>query len=323
MVAAFAAATFAFVCIQLAPGDPGTALGENVPASVRARYRDIYGYDAPLAAQYSRWLRAAVTGDLGWSSSQQRPALEVVRDALPNSLLIVLPGLAIGFVIGSLVGTWQGIRAGSRRDRLMSVVVFVLYALPEFFIALALLLLFSVMWPVLPSGGIVSDLHEYLPPGARVLDRIKHLVLPCSVIGIFAAAAFMRFQRQSMRDSLEQPFVRTAFAAGLPVRRVYLGAWRASLLPVLSMLGVLLPFTILGVVFVEQVFAWPGMGLTLFNAINARDYDVVAACVIVQGLVIVVSSVLVDVLRDLADPRLAAAEADTAPGVIASQAGRG
>ncbi len=305
MVAAFAAATFAFVCIQLAPGDPATALGEGVPEVVRERARAVYGYDAPLPVQYGRWVRAILGGDFGYSTSQHRPALDVVLDAIPNSLAIVLPGLLLALVAGSAVGTWQGIRAGSRPDRLLSLIVFVLYALPEFFIALALLMLFSVVWPLFPSGGVVSDMHAYLSPTAKIVDRVRHLVLPCLVVALFGAVTLVRFQRQSMRDTIELPFVRTAFANGLPPRRVYLGAWRASLLPVLTMLGVLLPFAVLGLVFVERIFAWPGLGLALFNAINARDYDVVAACVVAQGLITGASTVLVDLLREAVDPRLA------------------
>jgi len=305
VVAAFAAATFAFVCIQLAPGDPATALGEGVPEVVRERARAVYGYDAPLPVQYGRWVRAILGGDFGYSTSQHRPALDVVLDAIPNSLAIVLPGLLLALVAGSAVGTWQGIRAGSRPDRLLSLIVFVLYALPEFFIALALLMLFSVVWPLFPSGGVVSDMHAYLSPTAKIVDRVRHLVLPCLVVALFGAVTLVRFQRQSMRDTIELPFVRTAFANGLPLRRVYLGAWRASLLPVLTMLGVLLPFAVLGLVFVERIFAWPGLGLALFNAINARDYDVVAACVVAQGLITGASTVVVDLLREAVDPRLA------------------
>jgi peptide/nickel transport system permease protein len=311
VVAAFAAATFAFVCLQLAPGDPATALGEGVPEIVRERARAMYGYNDPVLLQYGRWLSAVVSGDFGYSTSQRRPALDVVLDAIPNSLAIVLPGLLLAFVIGSAVGTWQGIRAGSRRDQLLSALVFLLYALPEFVVALALLVLFSVVWPLFPSGGVVDDMHAYLSPTAKVADRLRHLVLPCLVVALFGAVTLMRFQRQSMRDSIEQPFVRTALANGLPLRRVYLGAWRASLLPVLTMLSVLLPFAVLGLVFVEQVFAWPGLGLALFNAINARDYNVVAACVVAQGLITGASTVVVDLLREAADPRLTEATIDT------------
>jgi peptide/nickel transport system permease protein len=304
VVAALAAAAFAFVCIQLAPGDPATALGEGVPEAVRERARAVYGYGDPLLVQFGRWVQAVLRGDFGYSTGQHRAALDVVADAIPNSLAIVLPGLLLALVAGSAIGTWQGVYAGSRRDRALSLVAFVLYALPEFFIALTLLTLFSVVWPLFPSGGVVSDMHVYLSPAAKVADRLRHLVLPSLAVALFGTVTVVRVQRQSMWDAMAQPFVRTALATGLPLHRVYLGAWRASLLPVLTMFGVLLPFAMLGLVFVEQIFAWPGLGLTLFNAINARDYNVVAACIVVQGVLIAVSTVIVDLLREAADPRL-------------------
>jgi peptide/nickel transport system permease protein len=262
--------------------------------------------------QYARWVFAVVRGDLGWSISQQRPALAVVLDALPNSLMLVLPGVLLAVLVGSALGAWQGIHARSMGDRISNTFVFVLYALPEFWIALCLLLLFSVMWPLFPSGGLVRDTYVYMNGADQILDRLWHLALPCLVIALFDAAALARYQRESMRDTLEQPFVRTARAAGLPWTRVYTQAWRASLLPVLTVLGMLVPLNIMGVVFVEQVFSWPGMGLTLFNAITARDYDVVAACVIVGGVVIAIAGIVVDVLREVADPRLRMRDASSA-----------
>jgi peptide/nickel transport system permease protein len=126
------------------------------------------------------------------------------------------------------------------------------------------------------------------------------------VVALIDAATLTRIQRQSMRDVLHEPFVRTAFAAGLPTRRVYRQAWRASLPPVLTVFGILVPINMLGVVFVEQVFSWPGLGLTMLNAINARDYHVVAGCVLVQGLVIALTTTAIDLLRGVADPRVAA-----------------
>ncbi|MCA2991585.1 ABC transporter permease [Gemmatimonas sp.] len=321
-MATFAAATFAFVCLQLAPGDPLTALGEGVPVAVRAELREIYGYDAPLGVQYLRWLAALVQGDLGWSTLQQRPARDVVLDALPNSLMLVGPGLLLALLAASVVGVWQGIHAQRPLDRVLTIVVFVLYGLPEFTVALFLLLLFSVIWPVLPSGGLVSDLHAYLPAGERLLDRLRHLILPTFVVALIDAATLTRIQRQSMRDVLHEPFVRTAFAAGLSRRRVYRQAWRASVPPVLTVFGILVPINLLGVVFVEQVFSWPGLGLTLLNAINARDYHVVAGCVLVQGLVIALTTTAVDLLRGVADPRVATAArppaADVRPGAATS-----
>jgi peptide/nickel transport system permease protein len=305
----FTAATFAFICIQLAPGDPATALGEGVPVEVRARVRAIYGYDTPVITQYLRWLGATLQGDLGWSTSQQRPAADVIASALPNSLLLILPAFGLALVVGLALGAWQGVHARSARDRVTSLLLVVLYSIPEFWIALALLLLFSVFLGVLPSGVMTSDLHAYLPPAQQWLDRLRHLLLPMLSVTLFDVAALARFQRNSMQDALGQPFVRTARASGLSPWRVHVSAWKASLLPVISLSGILLPANLAGVVFIEQIFSWPGMGYALLSAINKRDYAVVAACVIVGSAVMTACALLAETLRDIADPRLRSATA--------------
>ena len=275
-----------------------------MPAAVRDRQRAIFGYDDPWWEQYVRWFDALRQGDLGWSISQRRPALDVVLDALPNSLALVLPGFLLAMALGMALGVWQGLRARRLGDRLTGMLMFVLYSLPEFWLSLLLLFAFSVAWPVLPSGGIVSDVHDYLPPLEQLTDRLRHLVLPTMVVALFDVATIARFQRNSMIDVLGQPHVRTAMASGLPPRRVVLRAWRASLLPVLTMSGILLPANLLGGVFIEQVFAWPGLGYTLLGAVLGRDYQLVAACVIAGSAIIALSTALADLLRDAADPRL-------------------
>lgn len=279
-------------------------MGEGVPLAVRERQREIFGYDDPWFVQYLRWLQALLHGDIGWSISQKRPALDVVLDALPNSLMLVLPGFLLAMALGMMLGVWQGLRARRTSDRLTGMLLFVLYSLPEFWLALLLLTAFSVTWPLLPSGGIVSDVHAYLPPLQQLTDRLRHLVLPTLVVALFDFATIARFQRNSFIDVLSQPHVRTALAGGLPRTRVIVRAWRASLLPVLTIGGILLPANVLGAVFIEQIFAWPGLGFTLLGAVLGRDYALVAACVIAGSVVIAISTALADLLREAADPRL-------------------
>jgi peptide/nickel transport system permease protein len=275
-----------------------------VPADVRARLRAIYGYDDPIITQYLRWLGATLRGDLGWSVAQQRPVTAVLADALPNSLALVLPAFACALLAGVTLGAWQGVHAGSRRDRALTRVLLVLYSLPDFTIALALLLLFTSVWPLLPSGGMTSDVHAYLPPGAQWTDRLRHLILPMASVVLCDLAALARFQRNSMLEMLGQPFVQTAQAIGLPRWRVLAWAWRASLLPVITLSGFLLPLNLAGVVFIEQIFAWPGIGHVLVSSIGKRDYAVVVACVMVGAIAVAIGTAVAETLRELADPRL-------------------
>lgn len=300
----FAAATFAFVCLQLAPGDPITALGEGVPAEIREQRRAVYGLNDPVLVQYGRWLIATVQGDLGWSIAQQRPVAAVLADALPNSLLLVVPAFTLAVLLGLALGAWQGVHARQRRDRITSMLLLVMYSIPEFWMALALLMLFAVFLAWLPVSGMTSDLFAYLTPAQQFKDRLLHLVLPVTSVLLFDLAALARFQRLSMMDTLEQPFVRTATANGIPGRRVHWLAWRASLLPIITLSGFLLPANLAGVVFIEQTFAWPGMGYVMLGAISKHDYDLVAGCVLVGSAMMAAGTFAAECLREWADPRL-------------------
>jgi len=303
------AATLAFFCLHLAPGDPAAALGDAVPPDVRARMRALYGFEEPLLTQYGRWLGALLQGDLGWSTQQRRPVSAVLMDALPNTLMLILPAFVLSAGIGMAIGAWQGAHARSRRDRITSTMLLVIYSVPEFWLAMALMLLFARTWHLLPATGVTSELYPYLSTSAQLVDRLKHLVLPVTSVALIGVATFARYQRSSMRDTVDLPFVRTASASGLPRARVLRGAWRASLLPVITLAGVLLPSYLAGVIFVEQIFSWPGLGYVLLRAIAARDYAVVASCVVLGSTLTALGAWFAEWLRERADPRLRASAA--------------
>ncbi|MDQ8159803.1 MAG: ABC transporter permease [Gemmatimonadota bacterium] len=300
----FAAASLAFVLVHLAPGDAGTALGEGVSPEMRAAVRAQYGLNDSLATQYGRWMLALLRGEFGWSPNQRRPVAAIIAEALPRSLLLMGAALAISVALGSAIGAWQGARVGSRRDRVSAVVLLVLYSLPEFWLALALMTVFAHQLGWLPATGITGDLYAYQSSGAQLADRLRHLVLPLTALSLVGIAVFARYQRIAMQESMTQPFVQTARAKGLTETAVRRQAWRTALLPVITVAGLLLPALVTGAVFVERVFAWPGMGFTLIRAIEARDVAVVSACVIVGSAATALGAALADILRDLADPRL-------------------
>jgi peptide/nickel transport system permease protein len=299
------AATLAFVLLHLAPGDPFSSLGgEGITPELRDRWRALYGIDRPIWAQYVDWLGRAARGDLGRSITQHRPVVAILGDALPNTLLLM--GLAFGasLLAGTALGAWQGARAGSRADRLLGTLSLVVYSLPEFWLALALMLLFVHWLHWLPATGMTDPMHAYLSPAERLLDRLRHLVLPWLSLTLVGTAVFARFQRAAMREVIGEPFVRTARAKGLSERAVRRQAWRAALLPVITLAGLLFPALLAGAVFVERVFSWPGMGMTLVRAITEHDYEVVAAIVVIGSAMTAAGSLLADVVRELADPRL-------------------
>ncbi len=298
------AATLAFVFLHLAPGDPASALGEHVPPDVRERMRALYGLDQPLLRQYLEWLRALLSGDLGWSIQQQRPVSQVLAEALPNTLILILPAFALSVAGGICLGTWQAVHARSRRDRITSATLLVIYSVPEFWLAMILMLFFSRTWHLLPATGATSELHAYLTTAGRIADRLRHLVLPVTSVSLIGIATFARYQRNSMRDAVGLPFVLAAEARGLSRLRVILAAWRASVLPIITLGGILLPSYLAGVIFVEQIFSWPGLGRVLLTAISSRDYAVVAASVVLGSTLTALGTWGAEWLRELADPRL-------------------
>ena len=298
------AATLAFVLLQLAPGDPATALGEGIAPELRATIRAQYGLDDSLATQYGRWLWSLVRGDLGWSRDQHRPIAAVLADALPRSLFLMGCALIVSVVGGMLIGAWQGARAGSRRDRTTSTALLVLYSLPEFWLALVLLVVFAHQLGWLPATGITDEMYRYMSTRQQFVDRVRHLVLPLTSLSLVGVAVFARYQREAMQESMTQAFVRTARAKGLTESAVRRQAWRSALLPVITLTGLMLPALITGAVFVERVFAWPGMGFAMIRAIEARDYPVVSAGVILGSAVTALGAALADIAREIADPRL-------------------
>lgn len=300
----FSAATLAFVLLQLAPGDGATALGESVSPALRAAIRAQRGLDDSLATQYGRWLWSLLRGDLGYSHDQHRPVAAVLGDALPRSLFLMGCALSVSLVGGMLIGAWQGARAGSWRDRTTSTALLVLYSLPEFWLALVLLVVFSHHLGWLPATGITSETYDYLSPRQQLLDRMRHLVLPLLSLSLVGVSVFARYQREAMQESMAQAFVRTARAKGLTEGGVRRQAWRSALLPVITVTGLMLPALITGAVFVERVFSWPGMGFAMIRAIEARDYQVVSAGVILGSAVTAFGAALADIARDLVDPRV-------------------
>jgi peptide/nickel transport system permease protein len=308
------AASAAFLLLHLAPGDPIAATLDTptVPESVRAHWRAEYGLDRPVAEQYVRWLGAAARGDLGWSFSQRRPVRDALADALPNTLLLVGCAIVLGFGIGIGIGVLQAalrVRATRRAraaDRAIGAVTVLLFSLPEFWLALALLVLLAFVFPLLPSSGTTDPvLYEYLSPLERLLDRARHLVLPATTLALGTLAVVARHQRAAMLEVAREDWLRTARAKGADERRVLLRhALRNALIPVITLLGLAFPALVGGVVFVEKVFGWPGMGRVAVDAVATRDYPLVTGAVVVGSVAVTVGALLADALHALVDPRV-------------------
>lgn len=302
-----AVATAVFFLIRLAPGDPFTRFVESprFTPELRQHYRQRFGLDQPLWTQYTRWVSRLARGDFGHSIGRGRPVAGVIADALPHTLLLAAAALTIDFLLGISLGTLQAARHGGALDRASTAATLFLYAAPVFWFGLVLQLVFSEWLAWLPASG-AYDVAMYDAMGfwGRAGDRLRHLVLPALTLGLVGAAGTARFQRSAVLEALAEDFVRTARAKGLPERRVvFHHALRNALLPVITLFGIALPFVLGGAVLVENVFAWPGLGHVSVEAVVARDYDLVAATVILAGLLVALGSGLADGLYRWADPR--------------------
>lgn len=303
----FAVVTLIFFAVRLAPGTPFLPTSERaLDPAVEARLRARFGLDRPLPTQYVRYLAALARGDLGESFSQQRPVAAALADAAPNTVVLAGTALAIDLLFGTMIGALQAAFARRRADRVLTSATLFLYSLPTFWLGLVLLMVFGQWLHWLPVGGVTDPvLHDALPFWGRLLDRLRHLVLPALTLGVIGAAGTARFQRSAMLEALGQDFVRTARAKGLPETRVVLGhALRNAVLPAITLLGLALPFLLTGSVVVETVFAWPGMGKLAADAVASRDYPLVTASALAASVLVVAGSALADILCALADPRV-------------------
>jgi len=301
--------TISFFLIRLAPGDPFSFGGDiAMSPTVREHLRAEFGYDRPLLEQFARFLGNVVRFRLGYSLSMHGYVGSVILDVLPRTLLLMGVALVLSFAVGIGLGVLQAWRRNSWVDRALSSVLLVFYSLPDFWLALIVLLVFAYWLPIFPAGGMIDlIMHDYMPLGERILDVLHHLVLPAFTLTLLSAAGIARYQRSALLEVLPQDFVRTARAKGLGERTVvFRHALRNALLPIITLVGLMLPSLIGGAFFVEKVFSWPGMGYVAANAIAARDYDLVTGTVVVGGIMVTLGSIVADLLYAIADPRLGA-----------------
>jgi peptide/nickel transport system permease protein len=303
-------AVITFALIHLAPGDPFTAIldNPNVSEKIRVTLRAQYGLDRPLIEQFFRYVNALAHGELGWSFSNDRPVLDVLASALPNTLLLMSVALVGSFALGILLALIQVARRGSAVDHTISGVTLFFFSMPDFWLAILALLAFTYWLPIFPVGGVVDPvMHEFLGLGGRIMDRLRHLALPALTLTALASASVARFQRAALLDVLPADYIRTARLKGLTERQILRRhALRNALLPIITLIGLSFPALLTGAFFIEKIFAWQGMGYAVINAIGARDYHLVVGGVIIGSILVTLGSLLADLLYAWADPRLRA-----------------
>ena len=304
--------TLTFLLVRAAPGDPAAML---IPPGASAqdgeRMRAELGLDRPLAVQYARWSAALLRGDMGESFALKRPVRAVLADALPISIGLGAASLLLTFAIGVPIGMIQARRRGSFIDRALTVASIGVYAAPSFWLALALVGVFTygaAMWGLpswmrLPAFGVETP-GAMLTGGARLADILRHAILPVGILAAIGAAGIARYARSSIADVMREDFVRTARAKGATERTIDYRHILATVLPTLIVLFALaLPGVVAGSVFVESVFSWPGMGKTMLTAINARDYPLVMGATVIYAGIVVLANLAADIALPLVDPR--------------------
>lgn len=296
-----------FFLIRLAPGDPAMVMAGEAGASDQvfvAQLREKFGLDRPLPEQLFYYVKGIVSFDLGFSFRQQMPVSKLIIDRLPATLLLTLTAFAISLVLGVLFGTLAARFAGSWADTAITVVALLFYATPIFWIALMAILLFSVTLGWLPSFGYETVGGNYTGFD-RVLDIAAHLVMPAMTLGLFFMATYTRMTRAAMLEVNRLDFVKTARAKGLRntiIQRRHV--LRNALLPVVTLAGVHAGTLVGGAVLTETVYAWPGIGRLLYEALLQRDYNLLLGVFVVCSAMVLIFNLITDLVYRLVDPRI-------------------
>ena len=299
-----------FLVIHLAPGEPVELqtgdLNVQGDAKQRQALSELYGLDQPLHVQYGRWLSRIVRLDFGRSFAPDgRPVLAKIAERLPVTLLLNIVELLIILAISVPVGVLSATRQYSTFDKITTVFVFVGFATPDFWLALLLMILFGIQLGWLPISGLRSLNWEYLSFWKQQTDFLAHLLLPVLVATFGGLAGFSRYMRQSMLEVVRQDYIQSARAKGL-AESVVIGkhALRNAMLPIVTILGLSLPGLIGGSVIVESVFAIPGMGQLMVQAVFERDYPVVMGNLVIVATLTLIANLIADLAYGLVDPRI-------------------
>ncbi|MFN8571861.1 MAG: ABC transporter permease [Gemmatimonadaceae bacterium] len=306
----FVVATLTFFLLHAAPGDPIDALSNDIRVTpeIRALLRERYGLNDPLIVQYGKHLARLTRGDLGYSISQRRTVGAVLSSALPNTMLLMGTTILVAFAVGIAVGALQGARADSRFDRITSRITTTLATLPDFWLATGISLVLAFKLGLFPIAGMVDPvMHPMMSSSGKVWDVMRHLTLPVFSLALIVASVVARYQRSALMDTWHEDYLRTARAAGVPWRRrLYRHALRNALLPIITLLGLALPSLVGGALFIETVFAWPGIGRLAAEAIPTRDFPLVLGVVMAASVLVALGGILADILHAVIDPRVRA-----------------
>ncbi len=297
-----------FLIIHLTPGGFVRATMEmNVKVSPDSmeHLKTLYGLDKPLHVQYFNWLSRLVRLDFGDSFMDNRPVLDKVLERLPATLLLNITSLAVIFILGIIIGVTSALKRNSVYDRVVTFVTFTGYSVPAFWLALIMMMLFAVKFPILPVSGITSLNFDMMNPFEKLLDVAWHMVLPVFITAFGGLAYISRYVKSSMVETLSQQYITAAYAKGVPEKDIiYKSALKNSLMPVVTLLGLSLPGLIGGSFIFETIFAWPGMGRLAYEAAMSFDFPVIMGDVTIAAVLTILGNLLADISYAMIDPRI-------------------
>lgn len=298
-----------FLLIHAAPGDPASVLAGEVgqaDAQYMATIRHEFGLDKPLPVQLAVYVGNALRLDFGQSYREGRPVFDMIAERLPATLLLTFTSFVFALIVGVILGVIAARFAGRMPDFVISLVSLAFFAMPLFWTGLMAVLLFSVDLHWLPAYGM-QTIGATFTPAQSILDLLRHLIMPAGTLGLFYLAVYVQMTRGAALEVMNEDFVRTARAKGVPNGRV----WRAhilrnALLPITTLASLQAGQLVGGAVLTETVFAWPGIGRLAFDALTQRDYNVLLAIFLVSSALVIVCNLVADSLYVLIDPRIGA-----------------
>jgi peptide/nickel transport system permease protein len=290
-----------FAILHLAPGGPMSqfAAGGDMTQADLDRIAEQLGLNRPLPVQYVEWLWRMLSGDWGVSYRDQQPVLHIISSHLGATLELMLTSTLLAMVIGAWVGILGAIRRYSLFDSLATIGAMIALSIPTFWFGLVIIYVFSVGLGWLPAG------NRYTMGDGSFLNQVHHLIGPCIVLALVSTAVWSRYMRSSMLEVVNQDYIRTARAKGVPERQILMRhALRNALLPMITITGLHVPTLLSGALVTETVFTWPGMGRLFLDSISYRDYPVVMGILMFTAVLVLLGSLLADLLYGVADPRI-------------------
>lgn len=291
-----------FFLIKMCPGNPLKVMlfNPDIKPEERARLERLYGLDQPIHIQYFKWLIRLLQGDLGWSLYTSRPVTKHILERIGPTALLAGTTLFLSFLIAIPFGILSATKQYSLLDYSSTVIIFFGMSLPIFFLCLVVIYIFAVRFGILPTSGMKT-----LGIPFSIWDRIKHLILPVSVLTFYQIAPVVRYVRSSMLEVIREDYVRTARAKGISERGViYKHALRNALIPIVTIFGLSIPFIFNGAFITETIFAWPGMGRLAVGAVFQRDYPILMGTTLITAILVLLGNLIADILYAVVDPRI-------------------